>query len=128
WTSDELITLPNRFLANAQIANFSLSQTPILRGAMFRLPMTIDIRLAKQCLLESIKEVRTVRAWPEPVVLITETSESWIVFKLYYYIDNFGSQTTIGDHVYDAAIRYLRANNISLAGSRMEVIHSPTPA
>src|SRR6185312_9023038 len=27
WTSDELITLPNRFLANAQIANFSLSQT-----------------------------------------------------------------------------------------------------
>lgn len=121
WTSDELITLPNRFLANAQIANFSLNQTPILRGAMFRFPMTVDIRLTKQCLLESIKEVRTVRAWPEPLVLITETTESWLVMKLYYYIDNFGSQTTIGDHVHDAAIRYLRANNIELAANRMDV-------
>lgn len=123
WSSDELIILPNRFLANAQIANYSLGQTPILRSAMFRLPMTVDIQLGKQCLLESIKEVRTVRAWPEPVVLITETSESWIVFKLYYYIDNFGSQTTIGDHVYDAAIRYLRVNDISLASNRMDVAH-----
>lgn len=125
WTADELVILPNRFLANAQIANFSLNHTPILRSALFRFGMNVDIRLTKQCLLESIKEVRTVRAWPEPLVLITETAESWIVFKLYYYIDNFGSQTTIGDHVHDAAIRYLRANNIDLAGNHLDIIHSP---
>jgi small-conductance mechanosensitive channel len=122
WNSDELITLPNRFLAGAQIANYSLARTPILRSALFRLPMMVDIRLAKQCLLESIKEVRTVRAWPEPVALITETTESWIVFKLYYYIDNFGSQTSIGDQVNDAAIRYLRANNIGLALNQICIV------
>lgn len=120
WT-DEVITLPNRTLASSQIANFSLNEQPIIRSQFFRLDYGIDHQLAKQCLLESIKEVRSVRTWPEPLVLVTETSDSFLSFKLIYYIDNYGSQYTIGDQVVETGWRFLKVNGILPAKPKLHI-------
>lgn len=120
WT-EELIILPNRFLANSQIANFSLDEKPIIRAQNFRLKFDTSITLARQCLLESLKEIKEVRNWPEPVVIISETTESWINFKLAYYIENFGSQYAVADRVIECALIALRANGIEPAPARIEV-------
>lgn len=126
--ADELITLPNRTLASAQIANFSLGDQPIIRSQLFRVRYGTDLTLAKQCLLESLKGIKTIRSWPEPVVLITEMNESWIGLKLVYFIENFGSQFGIGDSVIESALQFLKANNIEPAPSRLEVSQPERPA
>ncbi len=118
WT-DELITLPNRFLANSQIANFSLNDQPIIRSQNFRLPYHADSQLAKKVLVDSLSEVKSVRSWPEPVALMSEMSESWVVYKLVYYIENFGSQYSIGDQVVESALNALHAHHLETAPSRL---------
>lgn len=120
WGEEQII-LPNRLLANSQIVNYSLQDQPIIRSHTFRLPFDTDPTLARQCLLESIKQVKTVRAWPEPFVIVTELSESWMNFKLGYYIENFGSQYAIADQVIENALRYLQANQIQPAVPQLSV-------
>jgi len=125
---DETITLPNRTLANSQLANFSLGDKPIIRSLPFRVRYGTDLNLAKQCLLESLKDNKTIRAWPEPLVLIAEMTESWVNLKLVYFIENFGSQHTIADVVAENALRFLKANNIELASNFLEIQTSERPA
>lgn len=118
---EELITLPNRTLANSQIVNYSLQDQPIIRSHVFRLPFHVNPTLVRQCLLESIKEIKSVRSWPEPFVIITDLSDSWINFKLGYYIENFGAQYSIADQVVERALRYLQANQLQPAVPTLSV-------
>ncbi len=120
WT-DETIILPNRTMANSQIANFSLGDQPIIRSQIFRLPYGTDLDLAKQCLLESLKEVKGIRSWPEPVAIICESNESWVALKVAYYIENYGAQFSVADQVVSQGLRYLKANAIEPAGPRLQV-------
>lgn len=127
WT-DELITLPNRTLASAQIANFSLGDQPIIRAQTFRVRYGTDMTLAKQCLLESLKDNKAIRSWPEPLVLVSDMTENWVSLKLVYYIENFGSQYSVADIVVESALRFLKANNIEPAPSRLELFSPERPA
>ncbi len=117
--SDEVITLPNRTLANSQIANFSSGGHPIVRSQTFRLAFGLDTNKVKSILIDSIRGIPNVRQIPNPGVLISENTESWISYKLYYFIDNYGSQFGIADQVTDSAIRALAAHGISTAGQRV---------
>ena len=122
--AEERITLPNRTLANSQISNFSREDAPIIRNQMFKISYRIDHELVKRCLLESIKEVHSVLTYPEPSVFISETTESWINYKLVYYIENYGSQYGIADQVLHSALKFLAANNIEITPARIEIIKS----
>ncbi len=124
WT-EELIILPNRFLANSQIANFSGTDQPIIRSQNFRLAHHEDSQLVKQVLIESLSEIKSIRSWPEPVVLMSEITESWVTYRLIYFIENFGSQFSIGDQVVESVLRYLRANKLNPAPAKLAVEHSP---
>lgn len=121
WT-EELITLPNRFLANAQISNFSATDQPIVRSQVFRLPYGVDTKRVKQVLLESTRGIADVRAWPEPGAVISETTDSWISFKLVYFIDNYGVQYGVGDRVVEAALAALQAHGFQTGSQRIEII------
>ncbi|MGZ5279048.1 MAG: mechanosensitive ion channel family protein [Pseudobdellovibrionaceae bacterium] len=125
---DETITLPNRTLANSQLANFSLGDKPIIRSLNFRVRYGTELTLAKQCLIESLKDNKAIRTWPEPLVLIADMTESWVNLKLVYFIENFGSQYMIADQVAENALRFLKANNIELATNYLEVQTSERPA
>lgn len=123
--SDEQIILSNRFLANSQIANYSIGDQPIIRSLSYRVQYDTDLNLAKRCLLESVKEVKNIRSWPEPVVVASEMTDSWVTLKLAYYIENFGSQYGIADSLIDVSLKYLKANGIQSAPPRLQ-LQSPT--
>ena len=127
WT-DELITLPNRLLANSQIANFSLQDRPVIRSQNFRLPYNTDRALARKCLLESLRGIPHIRSWPEPFVLISEMNESWLMLKLGYFIENFGAQYSIADAVLDSALQNLKAHGIEPAPARLMVDANTRPS
>ena len=121
---DELITIPNRIMGSAQVANFSPKGKPISRSQIFRIYPDTDLRVVREALLKAAGRVPRIRKDPAPYVAIHETTESWIPVKLIYFIDDFGSQWLISDQVIEAALEDLRAAGIDLASSRMQVAYA----
>jgi len=120
--TDETITVPNRFMANSQISNFKGGDQPFIRTQIFRLPLDADIEVAKTCLKESLADVPSVRSDIPPSVFINETTDSWVVLKVVYYIDSYGLQLRIGDKVLAAGLEHLKAKGIAL-GRQVYEIH-----
>jgi small-conductance mechanosensitive channel len=123
WT-DETIVIPNRTLANSQISNFRQGQTPIVRSQFFRLPHASPAQKVKALLLESLQRIPEVRKFPEAVCLITDSNESSLSFKLIYYIDNFGSQYTIGDRVFVTGLQALNTEGLQLAPNTIKILQT----
>ncbi|MDG0816559.1 mechanosensitive ion channel family protein [Bdellovibrio svalbardensis] len=119
--SDEIITLPNRFMANAQISNYSPPDHPILRRQIFRLAYGENIELAKQILEQTVAGIGEIRGIPTPWAYVSDSTENWVELKILYFIDHFGSQFSIGDKVYVRGIESLRAAGIKLARQVIEL-------
>lgn len=119
--SDEQIILPNRFMAQAQIANFSPPDQPIVRSHTFRIPFGTSLELVKDLLERGTAEIGEVRGLPAPFAYLQDTSESWLTVKLIYFIDSYGSQFSIGDKVQRKGIEILRQNGIELAKPELRV-------
>jgi small-conductance mechanosensitive channel len=119
--TEEAITVPNRVVAQAQIANYSTKYRPIIRSQVFRIPFGSDVEKVKALLLESISEISEIRKVPSPRVLLSETNESWVGFKLVYFIEDFGRQFFIADQVITGALAHLKNAGIQLASHRISL-------
>jgi small-conductance mechanosensitive channel len=119
--TDELITIPNRVMSQAQVSNFSPNGRPIVRSLLFRLPYNSDIERAKLLLVKSTLEVPQILRLPEPIALISDGTESWVTLKLIYYIHNYGGQYTVADEVYKRVIRLFNEQKIEFAPTRIAV-------
>lgn len=124
--SDEMVTIPNRFLASAQISNYSSSHQPIIRSQSYRVDHTVDSRLIRQCLLDSVKEIHMIHDYPPPSVLASECTDNGITYKLTYFIDDYGAQWRVADQVTDTVLKYLQANAIEISPSRILVLKPET--
>ena len=120
--TDETITLPNKTIAQSQIVNFSGKERPFLRSQVFRLPYGGQLELAREILLQTVKDTPGVLASPPPVTLISETHESWIVLKVVYAVNDYGNQYLIADRFYQLAFARLAEQGLVLAGQRMELV------
>jgi small-conductance mechanosensitive channel len=119
--TDELITVPNRNMAQAQVSNFSLKGKPIIRSQTFRIQFGTKPDQVREALFKAAGKCRLIRQDARPIVFIMETTESWIAFKLVYFIDNYGSQYIIGDEVIRNVLDELDRVGIILAGPRMQL-------
>lgn len=122
--SDEMITIPNRVMAQALISNYSPGETPIVRSQMFRLPTDTPIDKAKEILERAMTEISDVRGLPPPMAYVQEMTDSWIAMKVVYFIDSYGSQYTIGDKVLRKGLEVLRQNGIQLANQEFRIKQS----
>lgn len=118
-SNDEILTIPNRIVSQAQITNFSTRQRPIMRSLVFRLPFGVNVDTVKSNLLKAVQTVPRVRDLPSPKVMITDTTESGIGFRLQYAIDNYGEQSTIADQVYSKGIHYLEKAGYNLSNHQV---------
>lgn len=119
--SEELITLPNRFMANAQISNFSPPEQPIIRRQIFRLAYGENVELAKQILERAVTGIGEIRGIPAPLAYVSDATEHWVEMKVVYFIDNYGSQWGIGDKVYTRGLEALMAADIKLARQVIQI-------
>lgn len=120
--TDELVTIPNRNIAQSQVSNFATRKQGFIRSHIFRIPFGGAVDLAKEVLLVSAHSVPGILRSPEPVVFITETTESWITLKAIYNIADYGSQFSIADRFLTTALKNLNEAGINLAQSRLEVV------
>lgn len=125
--TEELITVPNRVVAQAQISNYSTQYRPVIRSQLFRLPFGTDIDRAKKILISTLTHIPEIRTFPAPKVYLSETTESWIGFKLIYFIDQFGKQYAIADRVYSHCLKALEKEGYNLAGHRLLVESESIP-
>lgn len=119
--SEELITIPNKTMAQSQILNFSGRARPFIRSHLFRLPLSAPLALAKATLLEAAVNTPGVLAAPAPLPLLIETTESWVSVKLLYFIADYGGQFTVADAFLERALELLAKRGIALASDRMAV-------
>lgn len=119
--TDELVTIPNRNMAQWQISNFSGHQRPFLRSHNFRVPFDVDIEKAKTAIVVAAGTVPGILRYPAPVVIATDTTESWITLKAVYSVSDYGLQYGIADRFLTKAIAALSENGIELATSRLTV-------
>ena len=113
---EEFITVPNRVMGQSEISNFSTKYHPIIRTQIFRLPFTSNVPRVKEILLTAVQNVVEIRKNPAPSVLVSETTEAWVAFKLLYFIDNYGEQFRIADRILTHTVTQLQLEGFELAG------------
>jgi len=119
--TDEPITIPNRNLAQWQILNFNAQQRPFIRSLVFRFPFECDIELARATLLEAAGGDSAILKTPEPMAMVSEITESWILVKLIYALNNYGQQYSVADRVLTKALLLFNARGIRLASTRLNI-------
>lgn len=118
---DERLTIPNRVMAQAQIYNYSTKERPLIRFQSFRFDFSLPPEKIKAILFKSLAQVEGIRTFPRPLVHIRETTESWALYRLIYFISDFGAQFTIGDAVNQAVLENLKAEGIELAKPKIDL-------
>lgn len=119
--SDESLTIPNRVMSQAKISNFSLKTRPFVRTLSFRIPYGSPVHRVKEILTDAALSIAVIRNTPKPIVLVTDTAESWMNFKISYFIDDYGSQWLIADQIASAVVDLLEREGIGLAGPRLSI-------
>ncbi|MGZ3687726.1 MAG: mechanosensitive ion channel family protein [Bdellovibrionota bacterium] len=119
--ADESITVPNRVMSQAEISNFSTKYRPIIRSQTFKIPYGVNEKTVKQALQSAAASVSLVRKNPPPYAMMLEATESWVAYKVIYFIDDYGAQYSIGDQVIAEALTRLEAAKIPIASARIAV-------
>ncbi|AKU95291.1 Small-conductance mechanosensitive channel [Labilithrix luteola] len=119
--TEELVTIPNKTVAQGTISNFSGRERPFVRSHVFRIPLDADLDVVRDALLEAARSVEGIVADPAPLPLVIETTESWIAVKMVNFLTDYGQQFTIGDAFHSSALRLLRERGIKLATARLLV-------
>lgn len=121
---EELVTIPNKTMAQGLVLNFSGRERPFVRGYFFRLPLDADLALAKKLLTRAALETEGIARDPGPMPLVIETTESWIAIKMINFITDYGAQYNIGDAFQTRALELLAENGIALAAPRLELLRT----
>ncbi len=119
--TEESITIPNRLMSQGEISNFSTKFRSIVRSILFRLPFGVPVEEVKAILIAAAQKIPEVRNRPAPRVLIIETTESWIGFKLVFNIDDYGIHYRISDRIYVEALKNLETHGFHLASHRIHL-------
>ncbi len=120
--TDEIITIPNRIVAQSQVNNYAAKNGPILRNQMFRVAYGSDLKKVKEILVQVAETVRGIRKVPSPIAIATESTESWILVKLIYSMDDYSKQWVIGDQMISKCVEALAETGISLAPQRVLLV------
>ncbi len=122
--SDEIITIPNRLMAGAQIFNFSPDQ-PTNKSLIFRVSHQASAQEVCDLLEKAAQDVPDVRGLPAPMAFIQDITASWIQIKVLFWIDSYGSQFGIADKVYKKALAMLASHKIELVCEQVEYRQRP---
>lgn len=119
--SDEVITVPNRLMAQVQLNNFSPPEQPIMRSQVFRLKLGVNPKDAIHVLEQAASQLFDIRGIPAPFGYVNDVTENWVQIKLVYYIDSFGTQFTAGDKILRSGLEALERHQMPVAKQRLEV-------
>jgi small-conductance mechanosensitive channel len=120
--ADDILTIPNRVMAQSEIVNYSAHLIPFSRTLTLRVPYHRNFEELKSKLLEAVRQVPAIEVSPAPVVTIGELNESGIVTRITYSISDFGKHTVIATKVYEKILEKINDNDIEIAPKRVGIL------
>jgi small-conductance mechanosensitive channel len=121
---DELINIPNRFMAQSQINNWTRPDVPIARSQSLRIPYHENLEHVTETLNEALQKVPNICKNPRPIALVSEPGDSWVIIKVIYYLEDYGRYATAADAVIRECLHALRNEGITVAHPMIEVTSS----
>lgn len=124
--ADEVITLPNRLVAQATVTNWTRDggKEPILRSQVFRIPFGYDIAKIKQILFNAALKVEGLSSKYRPIILVADTAESWMAFKVVFFFHDYGQQYLLFDKIIESCVNELTRHQIPLARMELKILDS----
>ncbi len=86
---NEVIYVPNGYLANSRILNYTRPTTKIRVGVEFGVEYGSKIKFVQKTVLNAIAKMKDVLKDPEPAVQFKEMGESSLKFKAYFWVENW---------------------------------------
>lgn len=118
---DEIVNIPNRFMAQSQINNWTRPEIPIARSQSFRFTYDENLEQVTKILNAALLKVENIRKSPKPLALASEPQDSWVIVKVIYFLDDYGKYATAADAVIKACLNALQENQINVAHPILDV-------
>lgn len=106
--ADELVTIPNRTIGQAQVLNFTQRGLPVCRTLTLTLPADVAIEAVKMKLRAALAGSAGVVAHPPPEVLIAAIADTGLTVNCLYWISDFPANGRIADAVAVQCLAVLR--------------------
>lgn len=111
---NEVIYIPNGYLANTKIKNFTEPDLSIRTSVNFGVEYGSDTKKVQKVVLEAMKKIESIIEQPEPVVLFLKMSDFSLDFVakawVESYADAYSTKLKMTDEIYNA----LNRANISI--------------
>src|SRR6185437_15383098 len=117
----ESITIPNRLVAQSEIAAWGAGGKSFWRAVSFRIPFDQPYEQVRALILETIATIPEILRAPEPRVYLNEVGDAWLNLRVVFSISDFGAQFRINDRVNTAVIDALFSRKIPVATPALRV-------
>lgn len=119
--AEELIMIPNKTIAQAQIVIFPNGQSNVRHFQILRFNHNVDVDEVTYLITEELKNFKEVLQDPPPRILVMEITDSWITVKVFYSLIDYSLKYRIGDLILRKILILLSKNNIELAKSKINI-------
>jgi len=85
----EVIYVPNGYLANSRILNYTRPTAKIRVGIDFGVEYGNEVKKVQKVVLQAIKGIKEVLDEPEPVVQFLEMGDFALKFRAYFWVDDW---------------------------------------
>lgn len=123
---DELISIPNKTMAQSQVLILSHSAGTARCFQAFRLQHSEDIPRVKEKILEVFYRHPGILQTPAPRALVLEVNESWVMLKVFYTLREYGTKYRLGDQLLEECLKIIRAEQFRLAHNIVDVQQAKT--
>jgi small-conductance mechanosensitive channel len=117
---DEIITVPNRMVAQAEVSNFSARKKPIYRGLSLYLDPKAQPEDLKQMFVGVLKDAPGVLQHLEHFIMLRDITEKGAHWRLFYPIVHYSRQYFIVDDILMRVHRELEKRGIETSRLRVE--------
>ena len=118
---DEVITLPNRMVAQSEISNFSARAKPIYRAASIYMDVNAPEEEVKAVFLSVLKQAKGVLQHLDHYVMLREISEKGAHWKLFYPVGSYRLQFIILDSILMQSQSEFKKRGIQVARIRGDI-------
>lgn len=124
---DEVLTLPNRLVAQSDVSNYSARKKPIFRGLSITVDPASDPESVKGVLRQVLSETRGVIQELESLVMLRDITEKGAVYRLFYPIVHYNQQFLIVDEILMRAKSGFKKAGIETSRLRVEAVGAQPP-
>ena len=111
---NEIIYIPNGYLANSRVQNYTRPTPKVKSQVMFGVEYGTDVQKVKKVVMKVMKKNELVLTDPEPGVLFLEMGNSSLQFKAFFWVDKWDQAFKVKLELTEAIYNILNKEKINI--------------